>query len=225
MNFEGHLKNVFQMIRDESLVLLLCGLILQMLIPLSFGILTGPLMGTYLLMMVCFLRDNKRPSMNDLFSGLQRFSLLFPVFFLMLLIMAGFFLFIIPGIIFSTWWLYTLVLMADKDMTLGEAMRMSKAKVDEKGFFMHLVFLFMITMVPSLLLNIVAAVIPLLGLLQVLLLPLQCGCVASLYLEQFEGIDPDTLEFGSIITIPPPPPSTPDSGVSFIGRTTSYPLV
>lgn len=194
------------MFRDEPLVFLFCGLILQMLIPLSFGILAGPLMGAYMLMMVCFLRDNKRPSMNDLFSGLQRFGRLFPVFFLMLLIMAGFFLFVIPGIIFSTWWLYTLVLMADKDMPLGEAMRKSKAKVSEKGFFMHFVFLFMITMVPSLLLNMAAAVMPLLGLLQMFMLPLQCGCMASLYLEQFEGCDPDTLEFGSSMAAPPPPP-------------------
>ncbi len=186
------------MLKQEPLVFLLGGVLLQFLIPLTLGILSGPFLGAYMLMFVFFLRDGKRPVFNDLFSGLQRFGELFPFFFLSLLIMAGFLFFIVPGIFFMTWWLYALVLMADKRMTLGDAMRRSKMKVDEKGFFMHMVFLFMIAVVPAMLINIAAAVVPFFSILHLLVMPLQCGCLASRYLEQFEGIDPGDLLTSSL---------------------------
>jgi hypothetical protein len=112
---------------------------------------------------------------------------LFPFFFLSILIIIGFIFLVIPGIIMMTWWLYVLLLMADKELPLGAAMAASRRKVIEKGFFMHLVFAFMITIVPALLINAVAAVLPPLKLLQVLLIPFQSACLASLYLEQFGG--------------------------------------
>jgi len=80
--------------------------------------------------------------------------------------------------------------MVDKEMGLGDAMRESRAKVLEKGFFMHLVFVFMITLVPDLIISFLASAVPLFNLLFILVPPLQAGCLASLYLEQFEGLDP-----------------------------------
>jgi membrane-anchored glycerophosphoryl diester phosphodiesterase (GDPDase) len=99
-------------------------------------------------------------------------------------------LMILPGIVFATWWIYTLPLMVDRRMPLGEAMRASLHKVNEKGFFIHMIFLLMITLVPLLIINVLTAMIPLLVVLKILLPPIQTGCIAGLYLEQFEGMPP-----------------------------------
>ncbi len=193
MNFQGHLENVYRMIKNYPLVLILGGFVVALLNVCTLGIISGPLLGGFFLMILGYMRAGGEPQFNDIFSGLKRFGDLFPFFFLSLLILFGFILLIIPGLIFMTWWIYALLLMADKGHPLGEAMRLSKAKVGEKGFFLHLVFLFLISVVPTMLISFLGAIIPLLEILHILVFPLQCGCLASLYLEQFEGLDPGEL--------------------------------
>jgi hypothetical protein len=210
MDFQRHLQNTWRLITEQPLLLLLGGLLVQLLIVLSLGILAGPLAGGFLLLMIAYFRNDRRPEFNDLFSGLQRFLQLFPFFFLGLLIMFGFFFFILPGVIFSTWWLYTLPLMADRQLSLGAAMRLSYRKVRERGFFMHLVFLFMITVVPGLLINVAALIIAPLQILHFFLFPAQCALLASLYLEQFgaSGINSSCPgEDSPPAEMPPPSPA------------------
>lgn len=190
MNFQGHLESAFRLLKAHALVVIIGGLLVQLLVACTFGILAGPLLGAYLLAMILYFRDRREPVFNDCFAGLPRFGALFPYFFLLLLVMLGLILLVIPGVIFIVWWLYALPLMADKGMGLGEAMRLSRAKVLEKGFFMHLVFVFMITVVPDLLIMLLSSFVPLLQLLFILVPGLQAACLASLYLEQFEGLAP-----------------------------------
>jgi hypothetical protein len=180
---------MYKMLKDEFVVFVIGGFLIQILSALSLGILVGPLMGGYILLMVRYLRKGQRPMFNDIFSGMQRFRELFPVFFLILLVLLGYFLFIIPGVIMTVWWMYVLFLMVDRRISLADAMAESKAKVSEKGFFMHFVFILLVAVIPSMVVNTLAAVIPPLVILQYILFPLQCGCQASLYLEQFEEND------------------------------------
>jgi hypothetical protein len=149
--------------------------------------------------MINWLRTGEKPAFNDIFSGMKRFGELLPVFFLILLILFGYLLFIIPGVIMTVWWMYTLFLMADKRIPLLEAMAESRAKVSEKGFFMHFVFIVAIAIIPSILIDGIAAIIPPLAILHFFLFPFQCACQASLYLEQFgqsESIDIREKESG-----------------------------
>ena len=185
MDFEKYLKNGYTLIKEQPLVLILGGLVVQMLLILSLGIAAGPLLAGYQLLLIQCLRDKRQATINDPFSGLKRFSALFPYFFLLLLIFCGFLFLIIPGLLFATWWLYALPLMADRQLSLGEAMRASKQKVDQTGFFMHLVFFLMISVIPTMILSFLANFVPVLNLLQILLLPFQTACVAGLYLDQF----------------------------------------
>ena len=209
MNFQAHLENSFAIMKEEFVFAFLGGLLVQILASCTLGILTGPLVGGYMLVLLAWFRQRKKPVFNDLFSGMSRFGQLFPIFFLGIMLVIGFMLLVVPGVLFATWWIYVIFLMADKKMSLGEAMRVSKTKVNESGFFMHLVFLFMISVVPVVLISMAAALIPPLAALQYFLFPLQSACQASLYLEQIEGLDPANC-FQPEIAPPPvrelPPP-------------------
>jgi hypothetical protein len=193
MNFPGYLLNTFELYKKRPLFFIGGGLLSQLLTALSLSLLAGPLLGAYLMTMILSLRQGREPRLNDLFAGLPRTRELFSFFFLVLLIVLGFVLMIVPGIVFATWWIYTLPLMADRRMRLGEAMRASKPKVKEEGFFIHLVFLLMITLVPLLIIDVLAALIPVLVILKVLLPIIQAGCIAGLYLEQFDGLPPASI--------------------------------
>ncbi len=190
MNFQAHLENTISIMKEEFIVVFLGGLLIQILTSCTLGILAGPLMGGYMLVLIGWFRERKKPVFNDLFSGMQRFGQLFPLFFLGLMLLLGFMLLVIPGVIFATWWIYVIFLMVDKNMPMGEAMKISKNKVNENGFFMHLIFLFMISVVPVVLISAASTLIPPLAILQYFLFPLQSACQASLYLEQVEKLDP-----------------------------------
>jgi len=189
MNFQAYLEDTYRIIKEEPVVLILGGFIVQLLTILSMGILAGPVMGGYFLLIIHYLRDNRKPSFNDIFSGLQQFGRLFPYFLVLLLILIGFMLLLLPGFLFATWWLYVLPLMVDRKVSYSEAMRLSMNKVNETGFLMHFIFLLLITVIPMMLLNFLSAVIPFLFVLKILLPPFQTGCLASLYIDQFGTVE------------------------------------
>ena len=193
MNFQAYLEDTYRIIKEEPVILILGGLLVQLLTVFSLGILAGPLIGGYTLLVILYLRENRKPTFNDIFSGLQQFANLFPYFLVLLLIFFGFMLLILPGLLFATWWLYVLPLMVDKKMSFTDAMRLSMNKVNEKGFLMHLVFLLLVSVIPIMLINFISAIIPFLFVLKILLPPFQVGCLASLYIDQFKqeetGVD------------------------------------
>ena len=192
MNFQAYLVNTFRAMKEEPVILILGGLLVHLLTMVSMGLLAGPLIGGYFLLFILYLRDNRKPTLNGIFAGLQQFANLFPYFLVLLLILLGFMLLILPGLLFATWWLYVLPLMADRKIPFNEAMRLSMNKVNEAGFLMHFVFLLLISVIPFLLIDMVSTVIPFLLVLKFLLPPFQAGCLASLYIDQFDefkGID------------------------------------
>jgi hypothetical protein len=153
MNFQAYLEDAYRIIKEEPVILILGGFIVQLLTILSMTILAGPLMGGYFLLIIYYLRDNRKPSFNDIFSGLQHLGRLLPFFLVLVLILVGFMVLILPGFLFATWWLYVLPLMVDRKISYSEAMRLSMNKVNETGFFMHFAFLLLITVIPMMLLN------------------------------------------------------------------------
>ena len=195
MNFQAYLKDAWKIIKQEPFIFVGGGFLYQLLFFLSQGlifIIAGPLLGGYLLAIILYIRENKRPTFKDLFSGFKEFGNLFPYLLILLIIFIGFALLILPGLIFSTWWIYVLPLMVDRKMPFNVAMRTSMNKVNEKGFFMHLVFLLLISMIPLFILLILSSVIHGLMVLSILLPPLQFGCLASLYIDQFGRAEPDS---------------------------------
>jgi len=186
MNFQAYLEDTYRIVKEEPIILILGGLLVQLLIVFSLGILAGPLAGGYLLLVILYLREDRKPVFNDIFSGLKQFTDLFPYFLVLLLIFLGLMLMIVPGLIFATWWLYVLPLMVDRKMPVIDAMRVSRNKVNETGFLMHLVFLLLISVIPMMLVDFVSTLLPFAQLLKIFLTPLQVGCLASLYIDQFK---------------------------------------
>ncbi len=228
MNLWAHIKNTVEMMKEEFVVLFLGGCVVQLLISFSLGILSGPIMGGYLLAMIRWLETGRRTDINDIFSGMKRFGELLPFFFMMLLVLFGYILVFAPGIFLTVLWIYVLPLMAHRRLSLGQAMKLSKDKVFEKGFFIHIVFLLLISMVPLFVIYAAAVVVPPLVVLQYFLFPLQCGCLASLYLEQFTGFDPETrkttgnetgvLQVSADSSSPPPVPTEHHDSCSYYIR-------
>lgn len=201
MDLQKYLKNAARLFKEEPLVFIAGGFLVQLLTILSFGIMIGPLTGGYLLMAILFLRDGKRPRFGDLFAGFTRLRILFPYLFLVLLLIVGIMLFILPGIVFATWWIYALPLMADRNLSFGQAMRQSMIRVNEAGFFKHLVFLFLIVLIPNILLSSISHLVPVLNILKILLPPFQVGCLAALYLDMF-GAEGDAGEMPTGLEMP-----------------------
>ena len=186
MNFQAYLEDTFRIIKEEPVILILGGLVVQLLTMLTMGILAGPFLGGYFLLIIYYLRENKKPTFNDIFSGLQQFGNLLPYFLVLLLIFFGLMLLVLPGLLFATWWLYVLPLMVDRKMSFTNAMRQSMNKVNETGFLMHFVFLLLISVIPIMLLNFLSTMVPFLFVLKIFLPPFQVGCLASLYIDQFD---------------------------------------
>jgi hypothetical protein len=189
MDFQAYLEDAWKIIKQEPFVVIGGGFLYQLLFFLSdgfAGIIAGPLLGGYLLLIILYLRENRRPVFNDLFLGFKRFGNLLPYCFVLLFILIGLALLVLPGLILATWWIYVLPLMVDREMSFTDAMRVSMNKVIETGFFPHLVFLLLVSFIPVLLLSILTAAMPGFMVLSVLLPPIQFGCIASLYLDRFE---------------------------------------
>ncbi len=213
MDFQRYLENSFRFVREEPFILLGWSFALQLIFIISQGfavIFIGPLLGGYYLLTIAFLRDKKKPSYRDLLKGFENFGRLFPYFFLLLIKAIGFILLVIPGVLFATWWIYVLPLMVDRKMSFSDAMRLSMNKVNKTSFIMHFVFLVLVYVVPIILLNILFLINPFLSIFSILLLPIQAGCLASLYIDQFKelevatapGQQQDTAEATPTIPLP-----------------------
>ena len=185
MNIEGHLAAGWRLLWEDPLFVIAGGLIVQVVNIASLGVCTGPVLGGYVLCLVLRLRDGTRLDFGELFCGFQRFGALFPYAVVPLLTVIGFVFFIVPGVVLLTWWIYVLPLMAERRLPLAEAMALSRERVRRGGFWRHLLFVAVITMLPNLILNSAMVFLPFVKILQVLVMPFQCACLASLYVEAF----------------------------------------
>ena len=224
MNFQAYLEDTFRIIKEEPVILILGGLVVQLLTMLTMGILAGPFLGGYFLLIIYYLRENRKPTFNDIFSGLQQFGNLLPYFLVLLLIFFGLMLLVLPGLLFATWWLYVLPLMVDRKMPFIDAMRQSMNKVNETGFLMHFVFLLLISVIPIMLLNFLSTMVPFLFVLKIFLPPFQVGCLASLYIDQFDEFkESDTEDQAKKESRQPEQPVPEQTEASDQSETESFP--
>ncbi|MEW6443622.1 MAG: hypothetical protein AB1640_21995 [bacterium] len=187
MDIQRHIQSAIRTFSGEILIYLVAGIIVSFLSGVTLGLLAGPLMGGFVRMALLHIRTGKSPQLGDLAYGFQEFGNLFFFFVILILVLLGFFLFIVPGVIFSTWWMYALILMVDRKTGYREAMEASKARVTQAGgFFPHLGFLVVVFFLPPLIVHALAAVFAPFGLLHFVIFPLQALAVVHAYQAEFE---------------------------------------
>ncbi len=127
-----------------------------------------------------YARHGKRPEFKELFnfSGYLRLILLFIIGGIIVVI--GYILFIIPGLILSIWWMYSIFFIVDKDMGFWEAMCASKRAVSASGFINHFaIFLVLI------ILNIIGSFIAVVGSL--ITTPFGMLLLAQVFIDHLEN--------------------------------------
>ena len=85
------------------------------------------------------VKNGEKPEFSELWDFSNYLQLAFLCIACGIIISIGYMLLIIPGIILSIWFLYSVFFVADKNMNFWEAMMLSKTRAGETGFFNHFV--------------------------------------------------------------------------------------
>lgn len=135
-DIQAYFKKGFQLYMQNIPELLAASLIFWILTAFSFSFLTGPLIAGYIYLFVKKIRGSAI-QISDLFSGFSRFFALIIEFYLInFLISVGLLFFIIPGFMIAGYYIFTEMLILDKNLGVFEAMRVSKEMTSRRGL-MH----------------------------------------------------------------------------------------
>jgi uncharacterized membrane protein len=177
-------NDALEVYKQHWTMLVVLQVILGLLIVGTLGIVAGPLVASYNLVLIKLLRKKKdNIEIADLFVFFNRFWPLVGLFYLQLLIVAGgFILFVIPGVIFSVMLLYVFYFAADKGASPKEAIKKSWNIVLAKGFWPN----FIIGILAGAIMTAVQ-MIPLLGsILGLFAAPFTALLIASAYIQQVD---------------------------------------
>ncbi|MCF7870604.1 MAG: hypothetical protein K9L95_01740 [Candidatus Omnitrophica bacterium] len=177
-------NDALEIYKQHWSMLIVLQLILGLLIVGTLGIVAGPLVASYNLVLIELLRKKKEKiEIADLFVFFNRFWPLTGLFYLQLLIIGGgYILFIIPGLIFSVMLLYVFYFAADKGASPKEAIKKSWDIVLAKGFWPN----FIICILAGAIMTAVQ-MIPLLGsILGLFAAPFTALLIASAYIQQVD---------------------------------------
>jgi uncharacterized membrane protein len=134
MDIGKYLTESWKIISSDYLTWILTGLLVVAggsIIPI---ILTAPLTVGFSSMFLKAARG-ERAQLGDIEEGFSRFfDAILAMIFVGIIVIIGFILLIIPGIIVLVWYMYTPVVMADKKCGFSEAMSESK-RVAKKDFW------------------------------------------------------------------------------------------
>ncbi len=148
MDFARLLSETWKEFADEivNLVLFtLLGVVLAFTIVLIPSVIGGWSRG-----ILHYVRERKAPAFDELWCFDGYLDVLLFVVLGGLIISIGYTLLVIPGVILSVWWLYTIFYIADQDLGFVDAMRASKDAVSESGFMDHLVIFLVVGLLSGL---------------------------------------------------------------------------
>lgn len=160
------------------------GFFASLLLAVVLVLVYGWFIATSLRMIMGRVRQHRPADYADMqdFSGIGTYAVASVV--LGLILVVGYALLIIPGLIFTTFWVFTLPLMADRGLGLGDAMSGSQQLAREGGGYLHT---FAVWFVGSLAVGIVASILnalPVIGqVLGLLTAPFAVAYVVSMYFQ------------------------------------------
>jgi len=144
MDFKKHLETAWQLTLKFIAPLILMTLVMFIVGCVTLGILAPVTMAGYMQAILLMVREGREPKVQDLFSQMRLF---FPLLafgiVVFIVIMIGFMLFVLPGIIVALaicfGCLYMLPLMTDKQMGLIDAIKKSCAMAKQGTILDHIV--------------------------------------------------------------------------------------
>jgi hypothetical protein len=138
---------------------------------------------TVLRMLMGRVRQRRPADFADMqdFSGIGAIAVAAVV--LGLILVVGYALLIIPGLIFTTFWLFTLPLMVDRGVGLGEAMSESQRLAKQPGY-LHTFAVWLVGALAVAVVSWILGSIPVLGaILGLLTAPFAAAYVVSMYFQ------------------------------------------
>ena len=148
MDFKLHLEKAWRLMLDNILSLIFMTLVMLAVSFCTLGILAPVTMAGYMESILLMIREGREPKIQDIFSQMRLF---FPLLgfgiIVFILVMIGFLLFILPGIIIglliSFICLYMIPLMVDKNMGLIDACKQSSS-MTLKGEWLEQIIVFIL---------------------------------------------------------------------------------
>lgn len=195
-----HIRTAMEFFSAGAIRYLVAGTVVAYGMLFTFGLLAGPLVGGFVNLGLVHLRTGRPPGLGDLISGFRNLGHL--LLLSLLLIACGLGLGVILPVLMAfvwwayipllillaslvTWWMYVPALIVDKKMSILKAMRESGARVTNRGgFFPHLGFVVCVFVLPPLAIFGLSTMVPVVGLLNFVVCPLQFLALASAYEEE-----------------------------------------
>lgn len=130
MDFKAHIEKAWNLTIRYIAPLVLMTLVMAVVSFITLGILAPVVMAGYMHSILLMIREGRDPRIQDLFSHMRLFLPLFLLgLILVIIIMVGFMVLVLPGIIISLaaafCLLYVLPLMTDKGLGVVEAVKES----------------------------------------------------------------------------------------------------
>jgi hypothetical protein len=195
-----HIRTAAKLFSSWAVLYLLIGAAVAYGILFTFGLLAGPLIGSFVNLGLVHLRTGKPPGLGDVISGFQNLGHL--LLLSLLLVACGLGLGVILPVMMAfvwwayipllvllvslvTWWMYVPALIVDRHMSILRAMGESRTRVTNRGgFFPHLGFVVCVFVLPPLAIFGLSAVFPFVSLLNFVVCPFQFLALASAYEEE-----------------------------------------
>ncbi len=156
------------------IVFFLVGIILSLTIVLIPSVTAG-----FTREFLNYARHGKKPDFKELWNFSGYLTMLLLLVAGGTLIVLGFMLLIVPGVILSVWWLYSCFFIVEQNMGFWEAMCASKKAVSASGFINHFA-IFLILIVLEILGSFAA------GLGSIVTAPFGMLLLAQVYIEEIE---------------------------------------
>ncbi|MFO7786084.1 MAG: hypothetical protein ACQET7_09850 [Thermodesulfobacteriota bacterium] len=144
MDFKAHIETAWNLTIRYIAPLILMTIVMFAVSLITLGILAPVTMAGYMHAVLLMVREGREPRVQDVFSQMRLFLPLFLLgLVIMVVIMIGFMLLVLPGILASVaaafFLLYVLPLMTDKGMGVMEAVKESFRMSTEKSIVDQLV--------------------------------------------------------------------------------------
>jgi uncharacterized membrane protein YqaE (UPF0057 family) len=201
MGIQQSIRGALKLFSAQPILYLLIGAVVAYGSLVTFGILSGPLIGGFVQVALVHQRTGRRPGFGDLVAGFQNLGNLFLLSLVIFLCWTGIGILLPPLLLtawwayvplfiliiaLATWWMYAPVLIVDQRMSLRRAMQKSRAHVTgEGGFFSHLGFLLCVFILPPAAVFGLSGVFPLASLLNFIVCPLQFLALTCAYEQDF----------------------------------------